>query len=108
MKRPLHWVLGMFIMASCNDKPQITPDRNMVLNVYPNPASDQASIYVRTRTNQPFHLQVFDTRGNIILEQQAGGGEQHYSLPLRGMPKGNYQVTLRVNDSLSRQKLIKL
>lgn len=101
-------VLGITTLTGCNDKPEVQPNNYQVLNVLPNPASHVATLSVGSQINQAFTLQVFDTKGQVILEKKGTKGFQQYSLNLTNEPQGNYQVILKTDNMSVTQKLIKL
>ena len=99
--------MGVLALSSCNDKPDVQPV-NYQLSVYPNPAVQMAYISVRGQVDQAFTLQVFNTKGEVMLEKKGSQGQQNYPVNLHGKPVGNYQVILKSNNQVVKQKLIKL
>ncbi|GEO02667.1 hypothetical protein AAE02nite_03310 [Adhaeribacter aerolatus] len=106
-KRIITFFMGVLTLTGCNDKPDVQPV-NHQLSVYPNPAVQMANISVRGQVNQAFTLQVFNTKGEVILDKKDNQGQQTYTVNLQGEPVGNYQVILKANNQVVKQKLIKL
>ena len=106
-KRIIAFAMGGLVLTGCNDKPDVQPV-SYELSVYPNPVVHTANIAVRGQVNQAFTLQVFNTKGEVILEKNESQGQHSYALNLHGEPVGNYQVILKTNNQVVKQKLIKL
>jgi hypothetical protein len=107
-KRIIVFAMGVIAFSGCNDKPEVQPANYGALSVYPNPATYKAYISVGRQVTQAFTLQVFDTKGQVILEEKGNQGLQNYSVNLKGEPVGNYQIILVTNNKAVKQKLIKI
>jgi len=79
--------------------------KKQIINVYPNPASHQASIDFKDFKGRKSII-VQDIGGKIIEEIQTE--EQEYILNTRSYPQGNYHLIFMQNDELiGAQKLVK-
>lgn len=102
----------LLTFAGCNDKPEINPIGSYSgsfptsISVYPNPATNAATIGVSSRDT--FTLFVFDTYGKIILERRDGKGSYQFDVPLVDKPKGTYHVMLKSKTGTFKQNLLKL
>jgi len=109
MKKLLPVLLGGFVFLSgCNDKPEVEPANTFDLMVYPNPVVQDATITVKNQNNKSFTLKVFDTTGDLLLDETGNQGQQHFILHLSDKPKGKYQVILKTDQSVFTKTLIKL
>lgn len=69
----------------------------MPVKLYPNPASDKATISFKLEKQTKIAVQVTDERGNILLNQTAKSfekGAQQINLPVTSLYRGVYQVSL--------------
>jgi hypothetical protein len=67
------------------------------VKLYPNPASDKATLSFVLNKQLNVAVQVTDERGNILLTQSAKSfekGAQQISLSVAGLQRGVYQVNL--------------
>lgn len=102
------FIVAIIALIGCNDKPEVQPVNYQVLNIYPNPATNSATIAVGSQVKQPFTLRVFNTTGKIILEKQGSTGQQNYAINLADELKGRCQVKLKTADLETTQILLKL
>ena len=101
MKKLLPILLGGFVFLNgCNDKPEVEPATTFDLTVYPNPATQYAIIAVRNQNNKSFTLKVFDTTGDLLLNETGNQGPQDFMLQLSDKPKGKYQVILKTDKAV--------
>ena len=108
-KRIIVFAMGVIAFSGCNEKPDVQPINYPVLSVYPNPATQVAHISVGRQVNQAFTLQVFNTKGDVILEKKVDQGQQqNYSLNLYDKPAGNYQVIFKTENITITRKLLKI
>lgn len=78
------------------------------LNLYPNPATDHATLYFNTDTKQDVQISVITLDGKHVFTQllnQVAGATQH-SICTEGWNKGLYLVRIQTNDGLMTKKLI--
>ena len=66
------------------------------LSVYPNPATDQVSVKYLALRKGNYTIRLSDQYGRIVLEQQhsAAAGENTVALPLSGIAKGIYSISV--------------
>lgn len=96
------------LSEGCNNKPEVKPAPGISFSIAPNPATDAAYVYGTNPSSQPYVLQIYDTKGKKIAEQNFGTGTFTYSLPLSDQPKGNYQIILKTPAGAFTKKLIKI
>ena len=65
----------------------IEQSNNQSFNIYPNPASDVLNI----ETNQPVFLQIMNTTGQVLKEQQINSNS---AISLKDLPNGIYYVQI--------------
>jgi len=73
------------------------------IELYPNPVKANGVVYFTTPMNK-CELEVFNLRGEIILQQQMLKGETSFALPA-GIDKGIYFIRLRNGEQLTTKKL---
>jgi len=98
------FILSLFL-AGCNE-PEIPQDSH--LTVFPNPALHQAGFNIQNPNGENYKLLVFDTGGDLIMEETGTDTSIIYYLSLDGKPKGSYTVILKIGDDTINQRLIKL
>ena len=100
-------LLLMASLVSCNNEPDL-PAVDNILRIYPNPVKDQAHINIENAAGEPYKLLVFDTEGELLLEQDGNDHAPMYRVSLYDKPEGNYQVVLRIGIKDYSQNIIKL
>ncbi len=100
-------LIGLVSLTGCNDIPEVKPVDYQVLSVHPNPASEQAFISVGNQINRPYTLQVFDTKGDVILEEKSSNG-QLFNVTLYNKPVGKYHVVVKTDKVVSTLLLVKI
>ncbi|TXK46465.1 T9SS type A sorting domain-containing protein [Pontibacter qinzhouensis] len=101
-------ILACICFISCNDKPDIEPITSHVLQVFPNPAFYTTQIIVDNSENKPYVLQVFDTKGKVMLERNITTGSNNFQLDLSDQPVGKYQVILKADKIVATRAFLKL
>lgn len=79
-----------------------------VLNVYPNPASNLATLDYTIHKESSVRVFMMDIRGNTIFQEQLGiknKGEYTYQINTDALRSGLYILQLRVDNSISTLKL---
>lgn len=85
-----------------------TAANNTHAGIYPNPATDKATVSFFSLSGQNATISVSDVSGSIIstLNPPTIKGENHYSLNTSGYAKGMYFVSITNENSSTTQKLI--
>ena len=108
MKATFFTLVSLFFLTTgCNDKPEVQPDTNNYLVVFPNPTNANSTIGVRSPGNSSFMLKVFDPKGNVILEKNSQG-PQYFNISLSEKPAGNYQAILQIDNTVISKTLLKI
>lgn len=78
------------------------------INVYPNPASDKATVLYPSETAQSLKVQVSDMTGRIIQEsiENLNVGMTEIGISLANIPAGIYFLNLREGEKLSVKKIV--
>lgn len=81
-----------------------------ILNIYPNPANDNASInYTLNKPANNLKLSVYDITGRMILSNDLGSrykGDNTESIDLKSLPNGIYILRLQGNDQIFNGKIV--
>ncbi|MEX0968706.1 MAG: TIGR03790 family protein [Bacteroidia bacterium] len=72
--------------------------------IYPNPAVNEVNIIYPA--SQPIHVMVQDLMGRRVLQRWIDGGEDYLTLDVSGLSAGTYLVTLNLENTSLRQKLV--
>lgn len=66
------------------------------IKLWPNPVNDIAWVSIYTRSNSPVLIQVYDSKGSVVLIQKANlsQGSNQLSVPVQKLAKGIYSLTL--------------
>jgi len=78
------------------------------LDVFPNPADDQASVVFELESNEEVSLTLLDITGKVINRQSYGlmsQGSQRIELNTANLSEGLYFVNLRVGDNQTVRKI---
>ena len=71
-----------------------------ILGIYPNPATENASIKYNLSTNSNISIEIFDVLGNkveTLLNKNVNAGPQQFTFNLEDIPSGVYYCTLNSN-----------
>jgi hypothetical protein len=85
------------------------PDKNELLQNYPNPCSDQTTIPYHINTPGFVKMYLYDLRGiqvRSILNQNIDSGIYTIDLDVSGLPVGTYIIVLDVDSSKSIKKIV--
>lgn len=104
MKKDRIYLIAAILLFGCS-KPDVQPDDNRILRIYPNPVTvDRA--FINTNNPKTSSLKVFDPDGKTILEESVSPGRNEYVVELSG--EGVYIVTLATGSSVITKKIIRL
>jgi hypothetical protein len=70
--------------------------------IYPNPVTDR--LYIDTKTNEAFEVEVYSVSGEKILSKKIEVGESR-ELDLRGNSKGIYLIQISSKEKMSTKKI---
>jgi hypothetical protein len=78
------------------------------IGVFPNPASDMVTVEFDSRTAGEYNIKLQDIYGRVVKMKNATAvaGANTYQLPLDGVKKGIYSITIRTGNETSTTKLI--
>lgn len=87
--------LGVQELTTVNSGVQLT-------SVFPNPASGQVNLEINANVAQPVTVQLYDMTGKKVAEQRnvLKAGLQQITLPLQGIAKGVYLISLQSNTGI--------
>ena len=92
--------------------PNFDNSRNIALNCYPNPFSEQTSVNFYLQEEGDIDLALFDFFGNKIsnlyTDEKLLAGFQSVNIEGQDLPNGIYFCVFKTNTSISCLKLIKL
>lgn len=91
--------------ATNNDK---TTSNDLIINTYPNPASNWLNIQLEQNTDNEVDIQLRDITGKTVAtyRQQAVAGKNNFRLDLPTLAAGYYTIHLISNDKISTQKVL--
>ncbi|HNE29089.1 MAG TPA: T9SS type A sorting domain-containing protein, partial [Saprospiraceae bacterium] len=77
--------------------------------MFPNPASDEATLAFTSRESGAYELRLTDVSGQTVLRQQqeASAGPNAVRVPLTDLKPGIYLVQLRSENQVQTLKLMK-
>jgi hypothetical protein len=77
-------------------------------NVYPNPASNQATIVFSSDKEESYNIRLIDITGRIVIYKGFTSviGDNQYELNLSTLPKGLYVIVLQNADAVFQNKII--
>lgn len=77
------------------------------LLLYPNPAADQAWVFVGDALQGTVRVALYDGPGRLLRERDSVVQDQRITLDLLGLPAGGYAVELRTPGQVLRLRLVK-
>lgn len=104
-------VTGHLLGLSIDETPPTIPRRLTLLPLWPNPASEAASVEFTIPDPGTVSLEVFDVQGRIaaspLMHQAFPAGRHQRTIPLGGLRKGFYVCRLTVgHDSAMRKFMV--
>lgn len=76
------------------------------VQIYPNPAHDQATLQWEALPEQAFNLKVYDSLGRVVhAENELRLNNSQYQLDIQQWPAGTYLVSMRVGATIYTRKL---
>jgi len=102
---PVHVTRGAGCLTSINDLRR--PD---VVNIFPNPASEKFTVFVRGLQDQQTVIRVFNLLGQQVRTQRVTSilnGELEVDIDISNLPKGIYSITLEQGTSYFLGRVIK-
>jgi predicted esterase len=77
--------------------------------VFPNPATDKATVTIHSNQNTKLNLSIVDTKGGVVRKQQTmmPQGNNQVTINLSGLAKGIYTLQAEWNNEIKTTKLIK-
>ena len=97
--------LGQGRTTRVNELPALTPD----FQLFPNPASDFVSASIYLKENANLNLQVFDTKGRLVLMRDLGKqttGDYRIEFETSNLTNGIYFVKVNADSMSSILKLV--
>lgn len=84
-------------------------DLSSLIQVYPNPVSDNLNINYFAPEKQQTIISLFDVQGKEILKQsdETLAGENHFSLNLSSLSSGIYFLSLETETGIFKTKIVK-
>ncbi len=76
--------------------------------IYPNPASNNATLAIDLKENTSVELTVLNTVGQVVKTSKAAGqvGANNINIDLAGLSTGVYMVNVKVGNATSTKKLV--
>lgn len=83
-------------------------ESNIAMNVFPNPAADNASVSFELNAEAAVNVTVTDLAGKVVYTNNLGSvaGAQQVDINTASMANGVYMVNVDVNGAVSTQKLV--
>ncbi|MEE4256564.1 MAG: PKD domain-containing protein [Bacteroidales bacterium] len=69
-----------------------------MIKIYPNPSGGNVTLELGREDIENVQLQVLDSRGNLVHQQQVPDGQQKVSIDLAGQPAGIYMLRLSAGE----------
>ncbi|MCC6703076.1 MAG: T9SS type A sorting domain-containing protein [Fluviicola sp.] len=84
-------------------------NKNGIINVYPNPTSNNATIQFNSEKNEEVQLLITDQRGHVIVNEliQLENGVTNYSINTENWSKGIYHIVAKSSTFTNNIKLSK-
>jgi len=83
-------------------------DGTSTFNVYPNPASDMATITFNSDKEENYNLRLIDMTGRVVMNEDhtAVIGDNQYQMNLSELSKGIYMVVLQTSNGTLQKKIV--
>jgi Secretion system C-terminal sorting domain len=95
------WVASHYVKqasAGINEK------RNILFNLYPNPASDIVTLNINKTNNENLEINIYDILGDLVLSESLKQNQQ--KINIGDLNNGIYIVEINSNEWSGKQKLI--
>lgn len=83
-------------------------DHNLALNIFPNPAKDEAAIFIDALNNSDIKLTVTNSIGDLVYnkEHKINAGTNNVKFECKNLAAGIYIITIQSDKKLQTKKLI--
>lgn len=83
-------------------------DFKQPISLYPNPANGQVNLTFELKTRQDVDVAILDLAGRTVYIQtlKNADGKQKQTLSTQNLASGVYTLTLKVNNKISRRKMV--
>jgi len=88
---------------SCSPATGVTEEVGSHFSIYPNP--NHGLLQISGGMQGPFHIKIIDLGGKVVIDAYYQDGS---TINTRQLKPGFYEVSIKNNDGICRQKLIKL
>jgi len=105
---PFHWYMSADLNFGAVGVSENALSSAVNSIIYPNPASNNATLNIDLKDNMDVDVVVLNTIGQVVKTSKAQGlaGENNINVDLTGLSSGIYMVNVKVGNSTSTKKLI--
>ncbi len=86
-------------------------NNDIIVNVYPNPFKDEATINIGVKENGTIAIELYDLTGRKITTIYKGkctSGSSHYTISSDGLATGSYLVYVKINGKTGKRLLYRV
>ncbi|MGW8315918.1 MAG: T9SS type A sorting domain-containing protein, partial [Bacteroidales bacterium] len=95
---------NVFINTECTENTLVDVEEGLAFSIYPNPTDQLVTIEIGT--NDFCHLEIRSLSGRILFSERMKGNT--FQIDLSPYPKGIYMISVRSNETVKTEKIIKL
>ncbi len=104
------WSMDKFLRPNSSVPEKLQKEENLVLNVYPNPATDRVSLNYKSEGKEDVAIEVYSITGQLVYNTtipNQGQGAFTQDIPVENYAKGVYVVKLQIGNVKQVGKFIK-
>lgn len=105
---PFHWYMSADLNFGAVGVEENELNSAANSNVYPNPASNNATLAIDLKDNSNVEVAVMNMIGQVVKTNKTQGqvGENNINIDLTGLASGVYMVNVKIGSAASTKKLI--
>lgn len=97
--------LDDFVIYDAGDALGVEESAPALANIYPNPAKDIVYVVLPSNNIESVSISFYDLGGKIISTVPVTKGASRYSIPVQGLPPGQYLLEVKMNKTIQTSKI---
>ena len=97
---------GVMLVKDATPVGMDNPVKPLSVEIYPNPASGKAAIYINLETESQILISITDLSGRIILDEKISGNQNFMPVDISNYSKGIYLVKVQSGNRSVVKKLV--
>ncbi len=100
--------ISVIVVGPACREESITTNSSYSFSIYPNPATNQATVVFNSSTEEKYTVTMIDVMGRTVINSTntAVVGENQIQINLSNIAKGIYSIILQKGDGMMQQKIV--